>query len=393
MKNFKNPQNIKRENQIKFFMKLFNVLMLVLFFSFLVNVVNAQEEPVCIVYFYGLGCSHCAEVSPFLHDLEDKYGDKIDIHKLEIYHNLENYQKYNGFCGVNDLALEKRGVPLVVISDKFFMGVSPIKNNLENEIDLMLETGERVCPLDGQMECHSGGSDDASPMIEDYNKKITLPLILVTGLIDGINPCAFAVLLFLLMFLLGVSNNRKRMLKAGLAYVVAVYVTYFLAGLGLLAVIQMSGASNIIVKVAAVLAIIFGLVNIKDYFWYGKGFSLKIPESKKSIIENLTRKANIPAAIALGFLVSMFELPCTGGVYLAIIALLANTMTRLSAIGYLLVYNVMFILPLIVIIFLVLKGLKAEHIEKWRESKKNIMKLVLGLLLLVLGVLMLVGII
>jgi len=373
-------------------MRLIKIFLFVLLLISLVSFVNAQEEPICIVYFYGIGCPHCAEVSPYLDDLEEKYGDKIDIYRLEIYHNTENYKIYNNFCGIVNLELEERGVPFIAISDKYFMGTSPIKNNLENEIELMLESGERTCPLDGQMECHSGGSTgfDISPVAS--GKKLTLPLILFTGLLDGINPCAFAVLLFLLMFLLEVSNSRKRMLKAGIAYVAAVYVTYFLAGLGLLTVIQMSGLSGVIVKIAAVLAILFGLVNIKDYFWYGKGFSLKIPGVTKGMIENLTRKANIPAAIVLGFLVSMFELPCTGGVYLAIIALLADTVTKAKAIGYLLMYNVMFILPLIVIIILVMKGLKTEHIEKWRDSKKNIMKLMLGLLLLILGVLMLTGV-
>jgi len=371
-------------------MKLIKIFLFVLLI-FLVSFVNAEEEPICITYFYGIGCPHCAEISPYLDDLEEKYGDKLDMHRLEIYHDNENYEIYNGFCGVQGLELSERGVPFVAINDKYFMGASPIKDNLETEIQLMLESGERVCPLDGQMECHGDStSSDVSPVATDKN--LTLPLVLVTGLLDGVNPCAFAVLLFLLMFLLEVSNNRRRMLKAGIAYVSAVYVTYFLAGLGLLIVIQVSGLSGIIVKVAAVLAIIFGLVNVKDYFWYGKGFTLKIPGITKGVIENLTRKANIPAAIVLGFLVSMFELPCTGGVYLAIIALLADSVSRAKAIGYLLMYNLMFILPLIVIIILVLKGLKTEHIEKWRSAKKNVMKLVLGLLLLLLGVLMLTGV-
>ncbi|MFH1125956.1 MAG: cytochrome c biogenesis protein CcdA, partial [Candidatus Altiarchaeota archaeon] len=146
------------------------------------------------------------------------------------------------------------------------------------------------------------------------------------------------------------------------------------------------------VKIAAVVAILAGLVNIKDYFWYGKGFTLKIPESKKKTIESWVHKANIPGALVLGFLVSMFELPCTGGVYLAILALMADTMTRLKAILYLLIYNVMFVAPLLVILVLILKGMKAEHIENWRQSKKNFMKLAMGLLLLVLGTVMLLGI-
>jgi cytochrome c biogenesis protein CcdA len=214
---------------------------------------------------------------------------------------------------------------------------------------------------------------------------------LVTGLVDSINPCAFAVMIFLLTFLLEVSNNTKRVLKAGLAYIASVYVTYFLSGLGFLSVVQLMGISGIIVKIAAVVAILAGLINIKDYFWYGRGFTLKIPESKKETIERWVHRANVPGAIVLGFLVAMFELPCTGGVYLAILALMADQMTKMKAIAYLLIYNVMFVLPLLAILLLVIKGMKAEHIESWRQSGKNLMKLAMGLLLVILGAAMLLG--
>jgi len=158
-----------------------------------------------------------------------------------------------------------------------------------------------------------------------------------------------------------------------------------------LSFVQVLGVSGVVVKAAAVLAILAGLVNIKDFFWYGKGFTLKIPESKKGVIERWVHRANIPGAIVLGFLVSMFELPCTGGIYLAILALLADSVTRAAAIVYLLIYNVMFVAPLVVILILILRGMSAERLESWRESKRSLMKLLLGLLLVFLGLVMLLG--
>lgn len=348
-----------------------------------------SPDAICIIYFYSTGCTKCAEIKPLIEDLEKKYGDKIHINKLEISHNLENYQLYSNYCGVQNVPLEDRGVPMVAIGDNFFMGSDKIEKNLEIEIEALLESGVRVCPLPGAMGCQDVEQGDVDPVAS--TKKVTLPLVLGAGLIDGVNPCAFAVLIFLLTFLLEISSTKKRMIKAGSVYILAVYVTYLLAGLGLLTVIQISGVSSIIVKAAAAFALFAGLVNVKDYFWYGKGFSLEIPKSKKGIIEGWTKKANIPAAIILGFLVSMFELPCTGGVYLAILAMLANTMTKTAALGYLLIYNLMFILPLVAILILVTKGMKAEHIESWRNAKKNWMRLVLGLFLLALGVGLLLG--
>lgn len=348
-----------------------------------------NPDAICMIYFYSTGCTKCAEIKPFIEDLENKYGDKIHINKLEVSHNLENYQLYNKYCGIQNVPLGDRGVPMVAIGDKFFMGPDNIEKNLESEIEGLFKSGFRVCPLPGEMGCHDVEQGDVNPVAS--TKKVTLPLVLGAGLIDGINPCAFAVLIFLLTFLLEISSTKRRMVKAGSVYILAVYITYLLAGLGLLTVIQISGVSSIIVKAAAAFALFAGLVNVKDYFWYGQGFSFEIPKSKKGVIEGWTKKANIPAAIVLGFLVSMFELPCTGGVYLAILAMLANTMTKTAALGYLLIYNLMFVLPLIAILIFVTKGMKAEHIESWRNAKKNWMRLVLGLFLLALGVGLLLG--
>ena len=348
-----------------------------------------NPDAICILYFYTINCPKCAQLKPFVEKLEDDYGNKIHINKLEISHNLENYQLYNQYCGVQNIPLEARGVPMAAIDNKFFMGLDHIQENLEHEIKTLLDSGYRVCPLPGVLGCQEVEPGDVNPVAS--TNKITLPLVLGAGMVDGVNPCAFAVLIFLLTFLLGISSTKKRMVKAGIAYIFAVYVTYLLAGLGLLIFVQISGMSLFVTKAAAAFALFAGLINVKDYFWYGKGFSLEIPRSKKSVIEKWTKKANVFAAVVLGFLVSMFELPCTGGVYLAILAMLASTATKISALYYLLVYNIMFVLPLGIILLLVTKGMKAEHIENWRNAKKNWMRLVMGLFLLALGLGLLLG--
>ncbi len=354
---------------------------------------QAEEEGICIIYFYGDGCSKCAEIKPFIEELEQKYNGQIHVTKLELYHNLQNYQLYNKYCSVQNIPIENRGIPLVAIGDRFFMGANQIRENLEKEIQEAIKRGREICPLPGEMSCHDLNvtQSETNPVIPGLKEKITRPIIIGAGLADGINPCAFAVLIFMITFLIEVSSTKKRMIKAGLFYIAAVYVTYFLAGVGLLAAIQVTGLTNVIGKIAAGIAIIAGMINVKDYFWYGKGISLQIPESKKGVIQKWVYKANIPAAIILGFLVSMFELPCTGGIYLAILAMLANNVTQTTAIYYLLIYNLMFVLPLAIILLAVTFGMKAEHIESWRQKKKNWMKLIMGLVLLGLGVALLLG--
>jgi cytochrome c biogenesis protein CcdA len=179
----------------------------------------------------------------------------------------------------------------------------------------------------------------------------------------------------------------------GLGYIMMVFITYFFAGLGLFAAVETIGISMIFYRVAAVIAIVAGIINIKDFFFYGKGFSLEIPKSRKPTIEKYIHRASLPAALVLGFLVSMFELPCTGGVYLAILSMLANNMTRMAAIPYLFFYNLIFVVPLFVILILIAKGSSAEKMEKWRKEKRKYMKLIAGLFMILLGVLMMLELI
>jgi len=101
----------------------------------------------------------------------------------------------------------------------------------------------------------------------------------------------------------------------------------------------------------------------------------------------------LPAALILGVLVAMFELPCTGGVYLAILSLLANDMTRTAAIPYLFLYNLIFVLPLFIILILMFKGSSAEKLESWRKKKRKYMKLFTGLFMIALGIVMLLGLV
>ena len=184
-------------------------------------------------------------------------------------------------------------------------------------------------------------------------------------------------------------GSKQRVLKIGLVYILTVFITYFLAGLGLLIAIQTTNLSGVIYYVSAGIAIIAGLINVKDFFWYGKGITLAIPKSAKPSINKWTKKASVPAAIILGVLVAMFELPCTGGVYLAILGLLSNNMTKSQAVLPLLLYNFVFIVPLIVIMGLVYFGISAKNLEKWRMKKRNYMKLISGLFMILLGFLML----
>ena len=217
-----------------------------------------------------------------------------------------------------------------------------------------------------------------------------MPSILIAAVIDSVNPCAFAVLIILLAYLASL-GERRRIAAVGCAYIATVFVVYFVAGLGLLTVVQQIGLSGIVFTIAAVVAIIAGLINIAEVLLKREIFTLAIPVSQKNAIDRYIRKASIPSAIALGALVSMVELPCTGGIYLAILGLLGDRMTLAEGIPYLLLYNLIFVLPLILILIVMYWGGTPERMEVFRSGSRRWVRLVMGIVMVALGAAMLTG--
>src|SRR3989344_7017939 len=156
---------------------------------------------------------------------------------------------------------------------------------------------------------------------------LSWPIIITTALIDRINPCAIGVLILLISTLIVLHNDKKKLFSVGIIYISAVYITYFLAGIGLLLFIQRLNIAQPLSIFVGGLVILLGLIEIKDFFWYGRGISLAIPSRYIKYIEERAKHITIPAAIILGAFVSAVELPCTGGPYLAITTWIAQSDT------------------------------------------------------------------
>jgi cytochrome c biogenesis protein CcdA len=337
---------------------------------------------ICIYYFYGQSCPHCAQIKPFIDQMIARYP-RVQLYSYEIYFNTSNQEMFKDFIGRYEISQE--GVPALFVGDRALVGENAIRDNLEESIQYFY-SHEPICPT--TYTRNEGGPHDISP---GQAIDLTGPSVIVAAAIDSINPCAFAVLIFLLVYLTSL-QVRTRMLAVGIAYILSVFAVYFLSGMGFFALIQTAGITAFVFKASAVIAILAGIINLKDFFWYGQGFSLSIPESRKDQIKNFIMKASIPSAIILGGLVSMFELPCTGGIYLAILGLLSSKMTLIQGIPYLLVYNVIFVLPLFMILFGVYYGVSPKRMESWRDSERKWMRLAMGIVMVALGVMMLTGI-
>jgi len=226
----------------------------------------------------------------------------------------------------------------------------------------------------------------------------TLGLVLGSAAIDSINPCAIGVLILMVSVILGGSgkdkNPTRRLLKLGFAYIFAVFFTYLVAGLGLVyffSEIPIVVAEYLSLFVGA-LVMLAGIIEIKDYFWYGKGFSLQIPHYFADKIHQFsTEKKTIAGVMMLGAFVSAVELPCTGAPYLAIITIIRIDF-NFAAFMLMVLYNFIFVLPLIVILLMIAGGVKISDVSRWKEESKGRMRLFAGLLLALLAwILMLIA--
>ena len=219
--------------------------------------------------------------------------------------------------------------------------------------------------------------------VEAYLPK--LGTVIVTAAVDSINPCAIGVLILLVSIMI-VLHTRQKMLWYGLTYIGTVYITYLLAGLGILyflAVIPLVVSEYLSIFVSS-LVIIAGLIEIKDFFWYGQGISLAIPAKRAKQIHEMTRKITLPGVILLGAFVAAVELPCTGAPYMAILLLLSQNF-NIAAFLMLLLYNLIFVVPLLVILLMVYRGTKIQIIKKWKQETRGLMRFFIGIVLIFLG--------
>jgi len=228
-------------------------------------------------------------------------------------------------------------------------------------------------------------------------EELTLPIIIAAAAIDSINPCVFGVLIFLIAFMTRMFKSPKKMLIFGLLYSIVVYITYLFIGFGILKVAINTGFATTFYWIAALIAIAAGLFEIKDYFWYGKGFSLQMLPGANERVKMYTSQIgkmekrhpllSLVVAAFLGFFVVLVELPCTGAPYLAILALIGKGEVG-QALPLLLLYNFIFVVPLFFIIGAAYFGKSSGAMEEWRKKHRGFMRLGVGLFLVSLGLYM-----
>lgn len=347
-----------------------------LFFVGTVSRVQAQSKP-NIYFFYGTGCPHCALAEEFF--LKENLYSRYPIDKREIYFNRENALLFNVLMDRLQVPPEGRGVPMVVMGDIVIMGDAPIIDTFVAEADTFLQ------------------KNSTEPKIETQNKpaehtlNLTLPAVIIGALVDAINPCEFAVLIILMTTILA-TDNAKKAFRAGLAFSASIFISYFLMGLGLYKALSIGNTTAWFFKIIGLIAIALGLANLKDYFWYGKGFLMEVPMSWRPSLKKLIHSVTNPTgAFFIGFLVSLFLLPCTSGPYIVILGMLAKNTLDAQAILYLTLYNLIFVSPMILISWAVYKGFNPTKAEEIRQKRLRTLHLIAGVVMLTMGAIILMG--
>ena len=212
-----------------------------------------------------------------------------------------------------------------------------------------------------------------------------LPLVTVAAIVDSVNFCAFSVLLLTIAFLFSAGNARSNILKIGAFYIAGIFLMYVLIGLGIMRVLYFFNTPHFMSKIGAVIMILFGAINIVNEFFPSFPIKLKIPASAHQKIAPLIQKGSVPAAFFLGALVGLYEFPCTGGPYLMILGFLHDRAMYAKGAAYLLFYNLVFVFPLIVTLFVASSEKLLIKLREWRENKNIKLKLWSGLAMIILG--------
>jgi cytochrome c biogenesis protein CcdA/glutaredoxin len=337
--------------------------------------------PVTAFYFYGDGCSHCEKVKPLIADLQTRYPE-LNLTRIEIYNNAENRQKFMEMSGTYGVV--NPGVPLIFIGNASLLGDADITSRFEYEI---LIEKQRLAYCNGIAQPVTPEKD---PTCTTESPQLSLPLVLFSAMVDSANPCGLSVLVFLLIPM-AAAGSRRRILFAGGAYIPAMFMFHLLVGIGLFSVFSLSGVSRIFALFGGGVALLLGIITIADVLRNKETFILSIPESKKGLLASYIRIASLPAAFILGILAGILGFSCTGGIYISILAIMGTNMTVMSGLPWLALYNIVYILPLILITLLIAYGISPERAESMRTEYKRTIRLIIGLVLVTLGVVILFG--
>lgn len=343
-----------------------------------------------MVYFYSPTCLKCKEAVKAVDAAEEEFGQRIRIERMDIskQESMAMMSAMEDQCNSTE-----KDPPKIFVGKQYLAGVESIKKRLATVMEEELARGATTT----QPVVAEGA------LVEKFKSFQTMAVV-AAGLVDGINPCAFTTIVFLLSMLAYLGKTKSQIAAVGATFTAAVFATYVGIGIGLFYFIKVfavnQGISLVLTYTIAGLAIVLGVWSFWDAIRYrrsgqvDKG-TLGLPTSVKKGIDSVIRnglktKHLVLGAFRVGVLVSLLESLCTGQVYLQTIMLVLKDATlRLHAIAYLLLYNLMFILPLIIVVLVTYWGVGSDKLGGLIKKHLGTVKFLLAFMFLALGILLL----
>lgn len=397
-------------NKLKWLISLLCIGLILLSFS----PVFAQEtntKSVNIYFFWGDGCPHCAEEEPFLKSLVSS-NTRVNLVDYEVWYHKDNQKILEEFSSA--LGFEPSGVPVTVIGERYWIGFS---QDYEAEMKSALQaTLADPDPVDiGARLGLSAQTQPAAPAASEAEttagQTLTLPLIgkvdlskesltfstIVIGFVDGFNPCSLWVLSVLLALTLH-SGSRKKILAVGLTYLIVTTIVYSLFITGVFTLLSYVGYLKWIQIGVALIALVFGIVNLKDYFWYKEGLSFTISDKHKpklyqnmrsTVTDTSSMLGLIGSSAALAVGVSFIEFSCTAGFPVIWSNLIAANQVKVWQFILLLgLYMFIYLLDEMAVFISAAVTMRASRVE---EKHGRLLKLISGVLMTTLALVMIIN--
>jgi len=349
-------------------------------------------EPLAIDYFFEPGCKECKIISDtVLPALSNAFYGKYVLNHRDLgimtnYALLVRCQETTG-------SIKNEPVYIIINERLLFSGLKEIQSDFLPAVDKAIN--EQAITQEKK-----DNPVDLPALIEQRFQHLTLFSVLLAGLIDGINPCAISTLIFLISVLLIAGFRNSRLIVVGITYCLASFITYTAIGFGLFRFIHSLEGLPIVRRglelAMAGILIVMAYFSFRDAWKYllskdPNSITLKLPHRIKLIMNSIMRlfstaRHALLAAFFIGVLVTLLETVCTGQVYVPTLVLIIKSgASPFLGLVYLLLYNLMFILPLVIVFGLILYGIKVQHLLDWSKRQVVKSKIIMGCLFVALA--------
>jgi cytochrome c biogenesis protein CcdA len=351
--------------------------------------------PKLTLHFFGSStCGECAEIkTTLLKPLGEQNREKLEV----LIHDIDSDSGFQLAVAMEEKFKVKASSPQeLFFPDTVLLGYESIMKNGRGMIKYYLDHPERW----GTTKVIVGKGNLAETVKKRF-QQFTFVQIVLAGLVDGVNPCAIATMIFLISFLAVQKRKRSEILAVGLTFTVSVYSTYLLLGLGAFKALSMLQSYHWIATglrwSAVAFAGVVAVICFRDAIVYkmtgkAKDIKLQLPTALKTRIHktisgNLSNRSLVVGTAITGFLVTLLEAVCTGQVYLPTIILMTQAEgLKLTGWLYLLFYNFLFVLPLLIVMILAYYGLRWDDLSRTTQKNLPLLKTIMGVVLIGLAV-------